>query len=191
MRVLCHQWLGLTHTIQNAVQLCSVHMLVRLCSKSFKLDFISKQTQNFQMYSGFWKGKWTRDQIANIHWIILKLRELKKKTSTSASLTMLKPLCSVQLFSRVWLFATPWTETPGLPIHHQLPKSTQTNVHWVSDAVQSSHPLSSPSPPALNLSQHQGFFPVSQLFTSGGQRIGATASTSVLLMNTQGWSPLG
>ena len=92
MRVLCHQWLGLIHTIQNAVQLCSVHMLVRLCSKSFKLDFISKQTQNFQMYSGFWKGKWTRDQIANIHWIILKLRELKKKPSTSASLTMLN-LC--------------------------------------------------------------------------------------------------
>ena len=42
--------------------------------------------------------------------------------------------------------------TPGLPVHHQLPKSTQTHVHWVSDAIQPSHPLSSPSPPALNLS---------------------------------------
>ena len=48
--------------------------------------------------------------------------------------------------------------TPGLPVHHQLPQSTQTHVHWVSDAIQPSHPLSSPSPPALNLSQHQGLF---------------------------------
>ena len=48
--------------------------------------------------------------------------------------------------------------TPGLPVHHQLPESTQTHVHCVSDAIQPSHPLSSPSPPALNLSQHQGFF---------------------------------
>ena len=48
--------------------------------------------------------------------------------------------------------------TPGLPVHHHLPEFTQTCVHWVSDAIQPSHPLSSPSPPALNLSQHQGLF---------------------------------
>ena len=48
--------------------------------------------------------------------------------------------------------------TPGLPVHHQLPESTQTHVHWVSDAVQPIHPLLSPSPPALNLSPHQGLF---------------------------------
>ena len=48
--------------------------------------------------------------------------------------------------------------TPGLPVHHQLPEFNQTHVHWVSDAIQPSHPLSSPSPPALNLSQHQGLF---------------------------------
>ena len=41
---------------------------------------------------------------------------------------------------------------PGLPVHHQLPEFTQTNVHWVGDAIQPSHPLSSPSPPAFNLS---------------------------------------
>ena len=65
----------------------------------------------------------------------------------------------VQLLSRVWLFATPWTAArQGLPVHHQLPESTQTHVHWVSDAIQLSHPLSSTSPPALNLSQHQGLF---------------------------------
>ena len=45
---------------------------------------------------------------------------------------------------------------PGLPVHHQLPESTQTRVQWVGDAIQPSHPLSSPSPPALNLAQHQG-----------------------------------
>ena len=48
--------------------------------------------------------------------------------------------------------------TPGLPLHHQLPESTQTHVHWVGDAIQPSHPLMSPSPPALNLFQHQGLF---------------------------------
>ena len=48
--------------------------------------------------------------------------------------------------------------TPGVPVYHQLPELTQTHVHWVSDAIQPSHPLLSPSPPALNLSQHQGLF---------------------------------
>ena len=48
--------------------------------------------------------------------------------------------------------------TPGLPVHHQLPEFTQTHVHQVSDAIQPSHPLSSPSPPAPNPSQHQGLF---------------------------------
>ena len=50
------------------------------------------------------------------------------------------------------------SSTPGLPVHHQLPQFTQTHVHRVGDAIQPSHPLSSPSPPALNLSQHQGLF---------------------------------
>ena len=48
--------------------------------------------------------------------------------------------------------------TPGLPVHHQLPAFTQTHVHWVGDAIQPSHPLLSPSPPAPNPSQHQGLF---------------------------------
>ena len=48
--------------------------------------------------------------------------------------------------------------TPGLPVHHQLPEFAQTHVHWVGEAIQPSHPLSSPSPPAFNLSQHQGLF---------------------------------
>ena len=48
--------------------------------------------------------------------------------------------------------------TPRLPVHHQLPESTQTHVPWVSDAIQPSHPLLSPSPPAFNLFKHQGLF---------------------------------
>ena len=48
--------------------------------------------------------------------------------------------------------------TPGFPVHHQLPELTQTHVHWVGDAIQPSHPLSSPSPPAFNLPQNQGLF---------------------------------
>ena len=79
--------------------------------------------------------------------------------------------------------------TPGLPVHHQLPEFTQTHVHWVGDAIQPSHPLSSPSPPTFNLSQHR-VFSNNQLFTSGGQNIGAAASTSVLPMNIQDWFPL-
>ena len=75
--------------------------------------------------------------------------------------------------------------TPGLHVHHHLPEFTQTHVHQVGDAIQPSHPQSSPSPPALNLSQNPGSFQMSQLFTSGGQSIGVSASTSVLPMNTQ------
>ena len=48
--------------------------------------------------------------------------------------------------------------TPGLPVHHQLPESTQTHVHWVGDTIQPSHPLLSPFPPTLNLPQQQGLF---------------------------------
>ena len=61
----------------------------------------------------------------------------------------------------------------------------------ISDAIQPSHPLSSPSPHAFNLSQHQGFFLWVSFFASGGQRIGASASSSVLPMKIQGWLPLG
>ena len=80
--------------------------------------------------------------------------------------------------------------TPGLPVHHQLPEFTQNQVHWVGDAIQPSHPLSSSSS-AFNPSQHQGNFHTSQLFPSGGQSIGGSASASVLPMNIQDWFPLG
>ena len=67
---------------------------------------------------------------------------------------------SVQLLSCVWLILRdPMNHsTPGLPVYHQLPEFTQTHVHWVGNAIQPRHPLSSPSPPTFNLSQHQGVF---------------------------------
>ena len=121
--------------------------------------------------------------------------------SLSTFIFTVSSISSVQPLSRVWLFATPWTEarqaslsitnswnllklmsiesvmpsnhltlchplllppslfpyttlfrSPGFPVHHQLLEPTQTHVHWVDDAIQQSHPLSSPSPSALNLS---------------------------------------
>ena len=77
--------------------------------------------------------------------------------------------------------------TPGFPVHHQLPELAETHVHRTGDAIQPSHPLSSPSP-AFNISQQQCLF---QFFASGGQNIGASASASVLPMNIQDWFPLG
>ena len=78
----------------------------------------------------------------------------------------------------------------GFPVPHHLPEFAQVHVHWISDAIQLSYPLLPSSPAAFNLSQHQGL-PVSQLFVSGGQIIGASASVSVLPMSIQGWFPLG
>ena len=65
---------------------------------------------------------------------------------------------SVQSLSRVDSLRPMNCSTPGLSVHHQLPEFTQTHVHRVGDAIQPSHPLSSPSPPAPNPSQHQGLF---------------------------------
>ena len=79
--------------------------------------------------------------------------------------------------------------TSGLPVYHQLPEFTQAHVLWVDDAIQPSHPLLSPSPPAFILSQHQGLFQWVSFFASGGQSTGVSASTSVLPKNTQDWSP--
>ena len=78
---------------------------------------------------------------------------------------------------------------PGLPVHHQLPELTQTHVHWVSDAIQPSHPLSSPSP-CLQSFPASGSFQMSQFFISGGQSIGVSASASVLPVNIQDWFSL-
>ena len=101
------------------------------------------------------------------------------------------PFSSVQ-FSRSAVSNSLWPhglQHTSLPVHHQLLEPAQTHVHWVSDAIQPSHPLSHPSPPAFNLSQHQSFS--SEFFTSDGQSFGVSASASVLPMNIQDWFPLG
>ena len=75
--------------------------------------------------------------------------------------------------------------TPGLPVHHQLPEFTQTHVHRVSDAIQPSHPLSSPSSPAPNPSQHQSLFQWVNC-AWGAQSTGASALASFLQRNPRG-----
>ena len=65
---------------------------------------------------------------------------------------------SVQSFSCVWSSDPMDCSMPGFPVHHQIPEFTQTHVHWVDDAIQPFHPLSSPSDPTFKLSQYQGLF---------------------------------
>ena len=97
------------------------------------------------------------------------LKDVQFSSVTQACLTLCDPMaCSM----------------PGFPVHHQLPELAQTQVHRVGDAIPPSHPLSSPFPPAFNLSQHQSL-PMSQFFTSGGQSIGVSASASVFPVNIQ------
>ena len=98
--------------------------------------------------------------------------------------------CSVQLSSVTQssptLCESMDCSTPGLPVHHQLLEITQTHVHWVGNAIQPSHPLSSPSS-AFSLSQHQGLF---QWVSSSHQVAQVSAAASVLPMNIQSWFPL-
>ena len=102
-------------------------------------------------------------------------------------------LCSVQFSSFAQSYLTlcdPMDcSMPGLPVHHQLSELTQTHVHRIGAAIQPSHHLSSPSPPAFTFPA-SGSFQMSQFFTSGSQSIGVSASASVLPMNIQDWFPL-
>ena len=82
------------------------------------------------------------------------------------------------------------SSTPGLPVHHQLPESTETRVHWVSDAIQPSHPLSSPSPLPSIFPSIRVFSDESALHIRWPKYWGFSFK-SVLPMNTQDWSPLG
>ena len=99
--------------------------------------------------------------------------------------------CFCSVTKSWWTLCDPMDySTPGPPVHHQFPELAQTHVHQVSDAIQPSYPLSSPSPlPSIFPSTR--VFPKSWLFVSGGQSIGASASASVLPMTIQDWFPLG
>ena len=80
--------------------------------------------------------------------------------------------------------------TPGFPVHHHFWELIQTHVHRVGDAIQPSHPLLSPSPPAFNLSQHQGIFKWVSSSHQVAKELGVSASASFLSMNIQNWFPL-
>ena len=103
-------------------------------------------------FSGFWRGQsfwvvtvWCQQSEACQRmqpWLTVKFK-VQVSLVTQLCLTLCDPMdCN----------------TPGLPVHHQLLELAQTHVHWVGDAIQPSHPLSSPSPSDFNLSKHQGLF---------------------------------
>ena len=105
----------------------------------------------------------------------------------------LHDLSLVLLFSCLVMSHSLWPQGlqhTRLPCPSLSPRAGSNSCHWVDDAIQP-HPLLPPSYPALNLSQHQGLFPMSLLFATDGQSIGAPASASGLPMNIQGWFPLG
>ena len=99
------------------------------------------------------------------------------------------PVTSVHSLSPVWICDPMDCTTPGFPVHRQVPELAQTQVHWVGGAIQPSHPLSSPSSPVFNLSQHQGLF---QWVSSSHQvaKVLVSTSVSVLPMNIWDWFPL-
>ena len=102
--------------------------------------------------------------------------------------------CHLLFFSHSLMSDTLWScglQHTGFSVIHHLLELAQTHVHWVNDSIQPSRPLSSPSPPALNLFPTSVSFLMSQLLASGGQSTGASASTSVLPMNIKDWFPLG
>jgi len=84
--------------------------------------------------------------------------QMEKNKFRKHKFTTCLQFSSVQSLSHVRLCNPMNRSTPGLSVHHQIPEFTQTHVHRVSDAIQPSHPLSSPSPPAPNPSQHQSLF---------------------------------
>ena len=88
-------------------------------------------------------------------WSILKFMIIVTHTSL---IRIFSPCIDCCLVARFDSLRPHGLQQPGIPVYHELLEFTQTQVHWVSDVVQPSHPLSSPSPPALSLSQHQGVF---------------------------------
>ena len=146
-----------------------------ICTSKEMLKILQARLQQYlnqeipEVQAGFREGKGTRDQISNIHWIIEKAREFQKKhfcftdyvkafhCVQFSSVTQSCPsLCSITQ-SCLTLCDPLDCSMPGLPVHHQLPELVQTHVHQVGDAIQPSHPLSSPSL-GFSLSQHQGLF---------------------------------
>ena len=93
--------------------------------------------------------------------------------------------------SRLTLCDTTDWSTPGFPVPYQFPELTQTHVHWVSDAIQLSYPLSSSSPPAFNISEHQGLFQWVRSLRQVAKVLEFQLQLNVPPMNIQDWFPLG
>ena len=128
----------------------------------FKLDLEKAEEPEIKLLTSV--GSWKKQEISR--------KTVQFSPVARSCLTLCNPMdCS----------------TPGFLVHHQLPEFTQTHVQWVGDAIQPSHPLSSPSLPTFNLFQHQHLF----RWMKSGQSIGVSASTSVLPVNIQDWFPLG
>ena len=105
-------------------------------------DFLSFRLVilNFNFKSASFRYQFSSVQL----WFTFKSASLRYQCS---SVQLCVTLCNPMVCS-----------TPGLPVHYQLLEFAQTHIHWAGDAIQPYHPLSSPSPPAFNLSQHQGLF---------------------------------
>ena len=135
------------------------------------------KTQNYKTFRGKKKKK-----ILNHYVVHLKLIYYCRSAIRSDQIRSVTQSCPTlcDLMNR---------STPGLHVHHQLPEFTQTHIRWVSDANQPSHPLSSPSLPNPQSLPASESFPVSQLFSWGGQSTGVSALASFLPKKSQGWSP--
>ena len=92
-------------------------------------------------------------------WLSLETKHTGKFTSLKNDMSLPLTVQFSSVAQSCLILCDPMNlSTPGLPVHHQLPEFSQTHIHRVSDAIQPSHPLSSPSPPAPNPSQHQSLF---------------------------------
>ena len=112
-------------------------------------------------YETLWElPKWNTETQSEQ--VLLECAKRFAQWRIATKLSFAENTVSVQFSSVAQLCPTLWDpmdcSTPGLPVHHQLLMFTQTHIHWVGDAIQPSHPLSSPFPPTFNLSQHQGLF---------------------------------
>ena len=156
-----------------------VRLRIFILAKKLQLwplsDLKQRAISKFRVSNKRWKGNFGAQNRKGKGKIAQQRQKLSVQFSSVAQ--SCPTLCNSMYCSR-----------PGFPIHQQLPKLAQTHVHQVSDVIQPSHTLSSPSPPVFNLSLHQSF-PVSQFFTSDGQSIGASASASVFPMakHTHDW----
>ena len=120
-------------------------------AESYRDEFSARSTSLWCLHEtyvfGFLSGIWLQVEVLSLYYWETSILSIRLSVQFSSVAQSCLTLCNPMNRSM-----------PGLPVHHQLPESTQNHVHWVSDAIQPSHPLSSPSPPALNLSQHQDLF---------------------------------